>query len=476
MNQENSLYIETANTLAVSMNTDVVCFNSPLTQVCYNTLLSDLDLFSSLRPKVKVYLSVPSGDFHTAYKIIRHLQRTYSSISVVVYGQCHASATLIVLGANEVSFTPQGFISPLMLNHYLPDDEELSASQTSPDKPYSSPIAPNDPTQFLQEKVTKLYNQTFQALISENQHKISEHQSAQIAANMVNTVFSDVHKQLNIKEIMEQNRLTSTLRSYALRVLQLPHLFEDDPIACIDHFTHSYPHHSFVIDSTEASTLFQVQPLSTIEARLAKLLVEQQSQSPWSAIIPSSHSLISGDDKSNACAVEAHAQFSPNADLNKDSNTSLDSALGASAIFDTLHDISTDGMPLASLEPSNTYPYSSLGENTSEENDSNTNSTFSESLASNIAHTNILQPNSEKVEASPMKDGKDQETEQKQKTLQEVARKASSYPPKTTEFSIPSSKKPQPSLSTTLSFSSPFTSGKQRQEHKQRLSFSPIYN
>lgn len=216
--------------------TDVFVFSGDIRPGCdktFNNLVEE----KRKGKKVLLYLSTYGGDADSAYRMARCLQRNYEEFRVCVLSDCKSAGTLLVLGAKEIVMGAKGELGPLDVQMFQPDEFVRR----------SSGLTLAQAIDFIQQKAFSTWEHIFLSVRRKSDAVITTKTAADIATSITTGLFAPVCEKLDPALIGEMKRSVEIALDYGTRLGARPEV--------VQHLTHDYPSHSFVIDFEEASEL-----------------------------------------------------------------------------------------------------------------------------------------------------------------------------------------------------------------------------
>lgn len=212
----------------------------------------------SKRATAVLFLTTPGGDADAAYRLAACLKRAYQSYDVYVFGRCKSAGTLAVLGAKTIVFGDFGELGPLDVQ--LAKRDELVASNSGLD--IFQAIA------VLTNASFESFEQCFLNVVAKSNGNISAKMAADIATQMAVGLFAPMTAQIDPERLGEVQRAVNIANAYGER-LDTGNLKR----GALDILVEGYPTHSFVIDYSEASKLFnRVREANANEAAIADVV------------------------------------------------------------------------------------------------------------------------------------------------------------------------------------------------------------
>jgi hypothetical protein len=231
---------------AAEFDADILLINSPMDGI--DTSLIRLVCATRRRPNAILILVTEGGNPDVAYRIARCLQETYESFTVVVAGWCKSAGTLICIGADAIIMGDLGELGPLDIQLAKPDELGLISSGLTIDSAFRS----------LQSVAFQMFERFLLDTLQKSGGRITTKTAAELAATITVGTMSPIFQQMDPMKIGEDYRSTRIAEEYAVRLdAHAQNLVHDEDTEAIEILVRGYPSHGFVIDRTEAESLFQ---------------------------------------------------------------------------------------------------------------------------------------------------------------------------------------------------------------------------
>jgi Serine dehydrogenase proteinase len=239
------------NEAASALDADLLFANGGIDGGLDNQIYS-LVLARKRRKNVFLFLTTEGGSADTGFRIARCLQGTYTRFTAVVSGYCKSAGTLICIGAADLMIGDLGELGPLDVQLAKPDELGLQASGLAIDSAFRS----------LQSATFQMFESFLIDTLTKSGGRITTKTAAELSVNMTVGLLAPIFEQMEPLKIGEDYRSTRIAEEYALRLdAHAQNLIHGEPDA-IEALVRGYPSHGFVIDRTEAKTLFRrVHPL-----------------------------------------------------------------------------------------------------------------------------------------------------------------------------------------------------------------------
>jgi len=204
------------------------------------------------------------GDADAAYKISRYLQERYESYTVLVSGLCKSAGTLIAIGASEIAFAPFGELGPLDVQVTKQDDLGKMESGLNISEAFKA----------LEGRATDTYHRLIAEIFQASGGIISTQTALHAATEMVASIYGPIFGQIDPEEVGSRSRAMRIGEQYAERLDKKFRNLKSRERA--SDLSRHYPSHGFVIDYTEACSLFnKVRKANDDEMKLVKHLGKQ---------------------------------------------------------------------------------------------------------------------------------------------------------------------------------------------------------
>ena len=229
-----------ASRVAKARNADIFLFSGGIYPGTDNQLTLLVKKCRS-RQNVILMLTTMGGSPDTAYRIARCLREEYKlgEFILIVDSDCKSAGTLIALGAHKIVMSDEAELGPLDVQVYKEDEVGEMASGLTPIQALAT----------LRVETFRHWEDSFGRL--RYRHALSTRMAAQIAARMSIGLFRPIYEQIDPMRLGENQRAMMIGYHYGHRIKT-----DNVKDESIDRLLSGYPSHSFVIDRTEAKTLF----------------------------------------------------------------------------------------------------------------------------------------------------------------------------------------------------------------------------
>jgi len=205
------------------------------------------------------------------------LTRTGNSfVTVVVPGWCKSAGTLLCIGAYDLVMGDLGELGPLDVQVAKRDELALVSSGLTIDSAFRG----------LQSVAFQMFETFLLDTVGKSHGRITTKTAAELSASMTVGLLAPVFQQLDPMKIGDDFRSTRIAQDYALRLDgRSQNMVHDDDMDAIEALTRGYPSHGFVIDRTEAESLFhRVSPLVLLRHKpLRPCVCSMWSAAGWAA-------------------------------------------------------------------------------------------------------------------------------------------------------------------------------------------------
>jgi hypothetical protein len=255
-------------------DTDVVIYTGGIARDGYEKLCS---IFcTERRSKLLLVLSTYGGDPNAGYRIARAALHHYGSenFRILIPTFCKSAGTLICIGADSLIMADQAELGPLDVQ--LRKQDELFQQ--------SSGLDILRGVTYLQDEAL----QSFKAYLLDinGGSGLSTKVASEISSKLVIGLYEPLFAQVDPVKLGEMNAALQIARHYGERLNESSSSMQGDSL---NKLIMGYPTHGFVIDRSEARTLFrQVEKPNEAEATLCKFVRD----SPLARSIASSSAIV----------------------------------------------------------------------------------------------------------------------------------------------------------------------------------------
>lgn len=255
-----------AEQIAQSEDADVLILNYGMELGLHYAVHSFMKKRKVFRANLILFVTTEGGDPDSTYRIARCLQRHYTRITIVVGGWCKSAGTLLCIAGDSLIVADTGEMGPLDIQ--IAKFDELGER--------SSGLTVEAAFEKLQQQSFELFIRHLTDIKVKIGGRITFRTAADIAAQMVIGVTSDIFAKFDPVTIGEDHRSNLVAEEYAIRLNMKGKNLRDDSTNGLDMLLRGYPSHSFVIDRAEAKRLFQrVDPPSGQISELLDLLGDE---------------------------------------------------------------------------------------------------------------------------------------------------------------------------------------------------------
>jgi len=154
----------------------------------------------------------------------------------------------VCIGAHDLKVGDLGELGPLDVQLTKPDELALVASGLTIDSSFRG----------LKSVVFQMFESFMLDMINKSGGRITTKTAADLAASLTTGLMSPIFGQIDPMRVGEDYRSTRVAEEYALRLNAHAQnlIFISDESSAVDTLVRGYPSHGFVIDRTEANTLF----------------------------------------------------------------------------------------------------------------------------------------------------------------------------------------------------------------------------
>jgi Serine dehydrogenase proteinase len=238
--------------VSAEFETDILFINAPLDGAVDYTAIRKI-CAAKRRKNVFLILVTEGGSADCAFRIARCLQELYETFTVVVPGWCKSAGTLLCVGAYDLIIGDLGELGPL----------DVQVAKLDELAQFSSGLTIDSAFRGLQSVAFQMFETFLLDTVAKSHGRITTKTAAELSANITVGLLAPVFQQMDPMKIGDDFRSTRIAEGYALRLDgHSRNLVHDDEMDAIEALVRGYPSHGFVIDRTEAQSLFhRVSPL-----------------------------------------------------------------------------------------------------------------------------------------------------------------------------------------------------------------------
>lgn len=233
-----------ANAVAEKYDSRVVVYSGDIDNIGVGRLLESLRLDDSTRPNTFLILTTNGGQADAAYRIARLLQLVSERFYLFVPERCKSAGTLLALGANEIIMSPIAELGPL----------DVQLVQRNEIDRIRSGLVVHTALKGLADETLRAYEQMMLQIKYKSRGSVSFEVASQIAASITTGVMSSVYAQVKPEDLGRDLRDLHVATAYGERLVEHG---ENVKHGAVRHLVEDYPTHSFIIDASEAKTLFK---------------------------------------------------------------------------------------------------------------------------------------------------------------------------------------------------------------------------
>lgn len=239
--------LETAVSSAIEQQHNVYAYAGPINRDGYISVCKMLDkTLSEGRKKEKalLFLVTYGGDPNAGYRIARAVIHNYGAenFHIVVPGACKSAGTLICIGAHKLIFFDSGELGPLDIQ--IQKQDEIFQRNSGLDILRGMTYLQNDALTSFQRYLVDI----------NRMGGLSTRVAAEIAGSLVRGLYTPIFAQIDPLKLGEMNAALQIAHEYGTRLNEKSKTLKEH---ALNKLTHSYPAHSFVVDRSEAKTLFE---------------------------------------------------------------------------------------------------------------------------------------------------------------------------------------------------------------------------
>ena len=189
-------------------------------------------------------LTTYGGFASTAYQIARFLQETSDVFYLCIPAYCKSAGTLLALGAHKLFMSIISELGPLDVQ--LRQRDEIGQRRSG--------MVMGAAFEGLSVECFNLFEKIMLDIKTRTRNSISFEKASLIASNIVCGVMAPVYEQINPSSLGSDLRDLQVATAYGERLAKFSNNLNP---GTIDKLVKSYPSHDFIIDQTEAKTLFK---------------------------------------------------------------------------------------------------------------------------------------------------------------------------------------------------------------------------
>jgi hypothetical protein len=247
------------------------------------------------RANIFLILVTEGGDPDAAYRIARCLQDGYEKFSVCVSGYCKSAGALVALGANEIVYSRNGELGPLDVQ--MAKKDELWETESG--------LTTSTALTALRTEAFATFEEFFLSISASTRGRITLHTASEIAAKLTEGLFAPITGQLDPLRMGEALRSMTIGKEYGIRLMAKGRNFNVDSL---EQMLSKYPSHGFVIDGSEARTLFlNVRDCTSEESALLQSLGDVAEVPDFEPIV---QYLVEEPGDQNATTIETNNRLS----------------------------------------------------------------------------------------------------------------------------------------------------------------------
>lgn len=240
-----------ARQIGAAMAADVYLYNGPIDETHFGSLV--VAVTSSKRhSKALLVLVTNGGHANSAYRISRFFQDIYDEFIVYVPSYCKSAGTLVVVGAHKLIMSQFAELGPLDVQ--LMKSDEIGEIRSG--------LIGRSALASLNEQAFGMFEQSLLQIKRRSRGTVRFKSAAELAAELTVGLFAPIYEQINPINVGEDHRDLEVAIEYGTRLGRYSANVNEDAVRRL---VHDYPSHDFVIDLTEARTLFRTVELPSAE-------------------------------------------------------------------------------------------------------------------------------------------------------------------------------------------------------------------
>jgi len=227
-----------ADAVATQFDADVYLYSGAICNVGYAGIIA-AHLEAVHRRNCLLLLTTGGGDLAAGYQIARYLQRKYSSFTVCVPNACKSSGTLIAIGANKILMDEYSELGPISAKPLRPGDTPGASKYSDFD--------------FLVNSTLELFDRLRSRIRRSSSGDLAAEAASALALNATCTLTLALFSRVDIVAAGEWLQGMAMALAYGRRLAECGGNLR---AGAVDKLVDAYPSHEFIIDETEARTLF----------------------------------------------------------------------------------------------------------------------------------------------------------------------------------------------------------------------------
>jgi Serine dehydrogenase proteinase len=234
-----------ANALASAADCDVFLYNAEIRRP-YDREVFDACAGRNRRENVSLILVTEGGDPDAAYRIARCFQQYYGDgkFTCIIPGYCKSAGTLLAIGAHELMMSDAAELGPI----------DVQMSKRDEIEEWQSGLTLTSAIRALHEHSFAAFEHFFLTTMKRSKKRVTFKTATDIAAKLTAGLFGPVFAHIDPMVVGESFRATSIALHYGIRLDNYSDNLSDGD--SLDYLISRYPTHGFVIDRSEAETLF----------------------------------------------------------------------------------------------------------------------------------------------------------------------------------------------------------------------------
>ena len=229
--------------ISVLLDTDIILYNGIIARP-FDVVFIKKCIKRQRRSNAVLILVTEGGDPDAAYRIGRCIQENYEKFTLFVTGYCKSAGTLIAIGAHELVISDYGELGPLDVQ--MSKDDELVRTQSG--------LTIWDTLDALKERADDAFTEFFLNMQARSNGAITLRTATKIATRMTTGLLAPLYGQVDPMHVGEARRAMSIGSEYGRRLLSKGNNINESELY---YLTSEYPSHGFVIDRSEAESLFK---------------------------------------------------------------------------------------------------------------------------------------------------------------------------------------------------------------------------
>ncbi len=228
------------------LSCDIVVINTGMDPGIDVSLRQQVHALEDRAENVIAILVTEGGLADAAYRCARILQANYERVTVCIPGWCKSAGTLFAIGAHELLIGDRGELGPL--------DVQIAVRDEIGDR--NSGLILQSALESMQEESFKLFETHMMNIKARSGNLVTFKTAADLAVQLTVGLMKPIFEQIDPVKLGDDARSQKIGYEYGVRLNLHAQNLQND--AALLQLLYGYPSHSFIIDRSEAESLFRV--------------------------------------------------------------------------------------------------------------------------------------------------------------------------------------------------------------------------